>query len=155
MLQRRGKRPYLASSNIAFYNNRVFRLDACFSIPKVGSDIKVWCSVSKPSIVPLLHYNELHNPICQYERPRIWVRVKYRVTIVDASSMIRVSKGIDRHDLATSAETVSAQTSSTVFQILSRGSSLLDCRCKCALWRCDIEGNKYKSNTLVYGPMRS
>jgi hypothetical protein len=35
----------------------------------------VWRSVSKPSVVSLLRYNELHNPICQYERPRIWVRI--------------------------------------------------------------------------------
>jgi hypothetical protein len=60
--------------------------------------------------------------------------------------------GIDRNDLATSAETVSLQTLSTVCQILSRGSSLLDCRCKWALCRCDMEGNRYKSKTFVYGP---
>jgi hypothetical protein len=77
------------------------------------------------------HYNKLHDPICQYERPRVWVMVKVRV-IVDSRV---VGQSIDMHDLATSAETVSLQTLSTVFQIRSRDSSLLDCHCKCALWR--------------------
>ena len=59
------------------------------------------------------------------------------------------------HDLQTSADTVSFQTSSTVFQIKSRGSSLFEIRCSTALCRCDIDGNRSRSKTLVCGPINN
>ncbi len=57
------------------------------------------------------------------------------------------------HDLATSADTVSRQTLSTTCQMRSRDGSVLVPLCRCALWRWDIEGKRYRSNTFVYVPV--
>ena len=71
MPQRRGKSPPMASLHVTCFKC-MFSLDACLRINEIGPNIKAWCPVSEPCIVSLLSYNELHDPIGQYERPRVW-----------------------------------------------------------------------------------
>ena len=74
--------------------------------------------------------------------------------VLPFSSMISLMTRYARtNERATSEDDVSFQTVSIVFQVCSLLTSVLLYSCNRALCRCDMDGKRYRSNTLVYGPV--
>ena len=74
-----------------YWSKCLFALDTCCRIDIIGPNIEVRCTVGQPSIVALLRYNELHNPIGQNKWPWVWRRVRFTSKW---GALVRVRVGI-------------------------------------------------------------